>query len=171
MSNASRIKGWDDLWSIEVKPLGHGPVTLMLEGERDCDDDGAACTKDDRGLAESVSLTILGPPALSVADEMATEGEESSLAFPVTLDRTATEEVTVDYATSDGTATAGSDYTTTSGMLTFAEGETTQIVTVPVLDNEDVEEDETLTVNLSDASGARIEGGSATGTIGDNDTE
>ena len=56
-------------------------------------------------------------------------------------------------------------------MLTFAEGETTQIVTVPVLDNEDVEEDETLTVNLSDASGARIEGGSATGTIGDNDTE
>ena len=77
----------------------------------------------------------------------------------------------MDYATSDGTATAGSDYTTTSGMLTFAEGETTQIVTVPVLDNEDVEEDETLTVNLSDASGARIEGGSATGTIGDNDTE
>jgi hypothetical protein len=43
--------------------------------------------------------------------------------------------VTVDYATANGTATAGVQYTATSGTLTFLDGETTKIVTIPLIDN------------------------------------
>ena len=59
---------------------------------------------------------------LSVAGARAREHELAMLMFEVTLDRTATEPVTVDYATSNGTATAGDDYRSTSGTLTFAAG-------------------------------------------------
>ena len=87
----------------------------------------------------------------------------------VTLDREWSKEVTVDYATSDGTATAGSDYTSTSGTLTFAAGETTKTVAVPVLANDLAEDAETLTLSLSNASGTRLVGSQATGTIGDDE--
>ena len=65
-------------------------------------------------------------PTLSVADASATEGNSGTqeLAFTVTLSAPATTPVTVAYATGNGTATAGSDYTSASGTLTFAPGET-----------------------------------------------
>jgi len=53
--------------------------------------------------------------------------------------------VTVDYATANGTATAGLDYTATNGTLTFAAGETNQTVTVPILNDGLVEPTETFT--------------------------
>ena len=77
--------------------------------------------------------------------------------------------MTVDYATSDGTATAGADYTATSGTLTFDPGETAKTVNVPVLDDAHDDTDETLTFTLSNASGARIRDGEATGTIENSD--
>ena len=77
--------------------------------------------------------------------------------------------MTVDYATSDGTATAGSDYTAASGTLTFASGETSKTVSVAVLDDSHDEGSETMTFTLSNASGARIEDGEATGTIENSD--
>ena len=51
--------------------------------------------------------------------------------------------------TSDGTATAGSDYTATSGTLTFAAGETAKTVSVPVLDDAHDQSSETLTLTLT----------------------
>ena len=93
------------------------------------------------------------PPALSVADARAEEGVDATLDFAVTLDRAPTGAVTVEYATSDGTATAGEDYTATSGTLTFAAGETQKTVPVPVLDDAIDEGEETLTLRLSNASG------------------
>jgi len=56
--------------------------------------------------------------------------------------------LTVDYATMDGTATAGQDYTSTSGSLTFSNGETTKTLQIPVLDDAVTEPDETFTVVL-----------------------
>ena len=91
------------------------------------------------------------------------------LAFPVTLDRAPSGTVTVDYATSDGTATAGSDYTATSGTLTFAPGEREKTVSVPVLDDAHDEGSETLTLTLSNPSGAYLEDRTATGTINNTD--
>ena len=67
--------------------------------------------------------------------------------------------------TSDGTAVAGEDYTVASGTLTFAAGETEKTVSVAVLDDTHDERTETLSLTLSNASGASIEDGSATGTI------
>ena len=110
-------------------------------------------------------------PEVSVADAQANEGA-GGVAFEVSLDRaftTAAHRVTVDYATADGTATAGEDYTATSGTLTFAAGETTKTVSVPILDDAVDEGEETFTFRLSNAAGARIGDGEATGTIANDD--
>ena len=73
--------------------------------------------------------------------------------------------MTVDYATENGTATAGTDYTATSGTLTFAPGETAKTVEVPVADDTVSDDGETLTLALSNPSGAGIwsEGGDGHG--------
>ena len=67
-----------------------------------------------------------------MSDVEASEEDDAALSFAVTLDPAATGRVTVDYATADWTATAGSDYTTTSGTLTFAAGERSKTVSVPM---------------------------------------
>ena len=89
--------------------------------------------------------------------------------FEVMLDRAASGPVTVDYTTADGTAKAGEDYRTASGRIEFASGETSKIVAVAVLADAKHEGEETLTLHLSNAAGARIEDGEATGTIEDDD--
>ena len=114
------------------------------------------------------------PPALSVANATVAEpgaGQSATLDFVVSLSHAASAAVTVDYATSNGTATAGVDYTAASGSLTFAAGETTKTVSVPVLHDAHDEGSETLTLTLSNASGAVIKSdrATATGTITNDD--
>ena len=104
-------------------------------------------------------------PRLSVADAKAQEGTDASMDFAVTLDAALDEAVTVDYATADGTATAGEDYTAASGTLTFAAGERRKTVSVAILDDAIDEGKETFRLRLSNADGAVIEDGEATGTI------
>ena len=117
----------------------------------------------------SVSFEVLAPAALSVADAQIQEGPGATLDFTVTLDRSSTGTVTVGYATADGTATAGSDYTATSGTLTFAPGDREKTVSVPVLEDDHDEGSETLTLRLTHVQGARIADGEATGTITNSD--
>ena len=107
---------------------------------------------------------------MSIGGATVSEGAGNAV-FTVTLSEVSADEVTVDYATADGTAEAGSDYTTTSGTLTFAAGDRTKTISVPVTDDTEVEEAETFTVTLSDATNATIStvGRSGTGTIADND--
>ena len=116
------------------------------------------------GQALSVSFTVK-PHELSVADARAEEGTDATVDFTVTLAPSSPAAVTVEYATSDGTATAGADYTAQSGTLTFARGETSKTVSVAVLDDSHDEGAETFTLTLSNASGASIADGTATGTI------
>ncbi len=159
-----------DRWLLRIEPSGHGDVTVRLpETTGGCDDAGAICTPDDRPLSNSIEETILGPPGLSVADAEVQEGPSASLDFTVTLGRAASGAVSVQYATADGSATAGSDYTATSGTLNFAAGETAKTVSVPVIDDSHNEGDETLTLTLSNATGAWIADGEATGTIENHD--
>ena len=120
------------------------------------------------GKTRSVTFRVV-LPALSVADARAEEGTDETIDFAVTLDAASRGRVTVDYATSDGTATAGADYTSTSGTLTFDAGETAKTVSVPVLDDSHDEDSETLTLTLSNPSGATIADGTATGTITNSD--
>ena len=107
--------------------------------------------------------------ALDVHDARVSEGPGATLAFAVTLDRTRDREVRVKYATSDGTATQGEDYTGVSGTLRFAPGETTKTVSVPVLDDAHDEGSETLTLRLSTARRAVIDDATAVGTIVNSD--
>jgi hypothetical protein len=71
----------------------------------------------------------------------------------------------VDYATSDGTATAGSDYTSTSGQLSFPPGYVSLVVQVPVTQDAVIEPNETVLLNLSNAVGATIFDNQGVGTI------
>ncbi|MEM6842468.1 MAG: Calx-beta domain-containing protein [Bacteroidota bacterium] len=108
---------------------------------------------------------------VSVADGSIAEGNTTAtLQFTVTLNFASSGTVTVNYATSDGTATAGDDYSATSGTLTFNAGETSKTVDVTVSGDETVEVDETLTLTLSGVSGDAILGDDqATGTITNDD--
>ena len=75
----------------------------------------------------------------------------------------------MDYLTRDGTAIAGQDFTDTSGTVTFAAGETTRTVTVPVLDDVHDEGSETMKLKLANASGGRLTDRKAIGTITNSD--
>ena len=169
VKKARRVNGRNDLREIHVKPSGMGDVTVTLAGGRACGTEGAICTADDKVLSNTLTATVQGPPALNVADARVEEGADATLDFVVTLSRAASGAVTVDYATADGSATAGADYTTASGTLTFASGTTEQRVSVPVLDDVVDDGGETLTLTLSNASGAWVEDGTATGTIENSD--
>ena len=78
--------------------------------------------------------------------------------------------VTVNYATGNGSATAGADFTAGSGTLTFAPGVATQTITVPVVNDNVGEGTESFAVNLTGATNATVATGTGTGTITDNDT-
>ena len=100
---------------------------------------------------------------------MSAKGPGAVLEFGVTLSRSTSGTVTVAYATSDGTAQAGADYTAASGTATFAPGETRKTVEVTVLDDAHDEGSETLTLALSNPSGAYLADGEARGTIENSD--
>ena len=85
--------------------------------------------------------------------------------FNVTLGQATAQTVTVDYATANGTALAGSDYTATSGTLTFAPGETNKAINVIINSDMLTEVAETFTVNLSNAVNATISDAQGIGTI------
>ena len=87
--------------------------------------------------------------------------------FTVSMSEASDETVTVAYATSDGTARSGTDYTAVSGTLTIPMGDTQGSIAVPVLDDSFPENDETFTVALSSPVGATIGDGVGVGTIRD----
>jgi hypothetical protein len=88
---------------------------------------------------------------------------------PVTLDVPTVDPVTVGYATSDLTATAGLDYAAAAGSLTFAPGTTARVVTVSVLGDVLAEPDERFFVDLGAPANATLGDASGTGTILDDD--
>ena len=127
-------------------------------------------------FTEAASLETGEPydPSLtvSVADAQVVESDGAQLVFSVSLGRAVTAEdgtVSVDYATSDNTATAGSDYTAASGTLTFSTGEFFKNVNVAVLDDSHDEDSETMNFTLSNAVGVTISDGEAVGTITNTD--
>ena len=160
-------------------------VTVRVAEDDDAlADETVTLTHDVRGgdygangvTAEPVEVVIIetDTPTLSVSDARAVEAS-GEMVFTVTLSQASSEEVVVEYATADGTAEAGSDYSATTGKLTFAAGTTaTQEIRVSIADDTvDEAEEETFTVTLSGALNATLAGGgttlSATGTIADDD--
>jgi uncharacterized repeat protein (TIGR01451 family) len=104
---------------------------------------------------------------LAVSDTTVIEPSSGTRAavFTVTLSPPAVGTVTANYATQDGTALAGQDYVATSGEVSFAPGESSQVVEVPVNADAEAELPETFTLGLSGASGAAIAVSTGTATI------
>jgi large repetitive protein len=123
------------------------------------------------GQGQGTILNDDSLPTLSINNVTVTEGNTGTTpaVFTVTLSAASSQTVTVNYATADGKATAGSDYTATAGTLTFTPGTTSQTITVAVLGDTVKESTETFFVNLSNATNATIASGRGRGTILDND--
>ena len=101
------------------------------------------------------------PPTLNVFDTAVNE-DDGSVGFLVTLSPAASGTVTVGYATVDGTAVAGTDYTATSGTLTFAPGETRKSTAlVPIADDDEEDSGETFRLVLSNPAGSDANNGAA----------
>ena len=110
-------------------------------------------------------------PTVSIGDVSRLEGNSgaSPLTFTVTLSAPVAASVTVMYATQDGTATEGSDYTAASGLLTFSPGQSSLTLSVSVLGDVTVESNEAFGVVLSGAVNATIGRAVGVGVILDDD--
>jgi hypothetical protein len=110
-------------------------------------------------------------PRISIGDVTVMEGNTgtASASFTVLLDAASAQSITVAYETGDGTATAGNDYQTASGTLTFAPGETSRTITVQGIGDRLPEPKETFFVNLSSPTNATIGDGQGVGTIVDDE--
>ena len=172
IEKASRLAaGKNNGWTLRIDPSGLGDVRVRVRGTSACDTAPGVCTSDGRKLAGGLQVVIAGPASLSVADAEVEEGADATLDFTVTLSKARSAATTVDYATSNGTATAGSDYTLTSGTLSFGPQETSKTVSVPVLDDAVDEGSETMSLTLSNPSpsSVRLANARATGTITNSD--
>ena len=126
----------------------------------------------DNGLDGPIGLLLDANQNLLVGSnaEILRYGHPYPAAFTVSLNAPSATTVTVTYNTANGTAAAGNDYTPVSGTLTFAPGETSKTVPVPIVNDSVAEPTETFTLNLSNASGATITDSQGVGTIRDDDT-
>jgi hypothetical protein len=103
-------------------------------------------------------------PTLSISDVSIVEGNAgtTNMVFTVQLSAVSGVSTSVKFATSDGTATAGSDYVTKSGTLTIAAGQSTGTITVAINGDKTLEPDETFNLTLSAPTNATLAGGAAT---------
>ena len=109
------------------------------------------------------------PPSFAISDASVSEG--GILGFTVTKAGSTSSSFSVDYATAGGTATSGTDFTAASGTLTFTAPETSKPVNVTTTQDTTFEPDETMLVNLSNASGgATITDSQGVGTIVNDDS-
>ncbi|MDB9468665.1 Calx-beta domain-containing protein [Dolichospermum circinale] len=96
---------------------------------------------------------------LSPSNQTVVEGltTPQNVTYTVTLSSPTTQTISVNYATANGTATAGLDYTATNGTLTFAPGATSQVINIPILNDSLNEADETFTLTLSSPTNAILD--------------
>ena len=119
----------------------------------------------DNDLPPTAGVFTIAPAALSILEN------GGSATLVVNRSGGSSGAVSVAFATANGTATAGSDYTANSGILSFADGQTSSTISVLITDDTLVEFDETFTVTLSNPTGGAALGTTtvSTVTILDND--
>jgi Calx-beta domain-containing protein/hemolysin type calcium-binding protein len=173
------LAGNDKLYGLAGNDyLNGGPGNDLVSGGPGADTlvcgpghDTAIADGSDKIAADCETVQGVPKPTVSVANASQSEGDSGSQpeSFTVSLAKASPLRVTVAYATADGTATAGTDYTATSGTLVFAPGQTSQTVAVPVIGDTAFEPDETFTLTLSNPVNATLGTATATGTITNND--
>ena len=110
----------------------------------------------DRGRTTFIWEVAPVIPTISIVDRTVPENDVAGAVFAVSLSAATGRVVTVDYATTDDSARAGLDYEASSGTLTFSPGVTTQLLTVPILDDQQDEPSETFFVTLSNPTNATL---------------
>ena len=142
----------------------------VVEGDESFTVTLSAPTAGTIGTAAATGTILANDAAgtVSVADVTVNEGDGTAT---ITLTRTGgAGDITVSYATADGSAVAGTDYTATSGSVSFAGTATTASFTVPILNDNAVEGSESFTIVLTAGTGnPTLDRGSAVVTITDND--
>ena len=155
---------------IKIKDISDGALdsAVFLKG-------GSLGVIDPATLANAITIADNDlPPVISISDVSINEGKTGTknTTFTVTLSNPSSRVTTVDYATADGTATAGSDYTKVdTTTLSFAPGETSKEITIAIGGNLIDEPDKTFKVNLSNPTNSTLgTKTTATGTILNDDT-
>jgi hypothetical protein len=147
----------------EAKDDPHSFIGLTFNGKsltiaNDGTVSGNAATT---GLLDALNDYLASQPHLTVSDATVNEGAGTAT-VTVTLNAKSSDTVTVKYTSVDGSATAGTDYTTKTGTLIFAPNETSKQIVIPVIDNTTADGTRVASVVISDNTG--------TITINDNDT-
>ncbi len=106
-------------------------------------------------------------PTLNIGSDIVIDEAAGTVTFTVTKVGATEQAVTVDYATANGSATAGLDYTGQSGSLSFAAGETSKTLTIAIANDSEYEISENFSVSISNPTNAVLGTASATGTIVD----
>ena len=157
-------------------------ITLVAEQDDDFQDESVTITHAVRDFdgADNVTFTVnvtdddLSILSVSGGGEVAEgdSGTTARAAFTVTLSLARRQAVSVSYATSDGTAEAGSDYESASGTVTFSPGETSKTVTVTINGDDEAEANETFTLALTSTPNGQIDPqNSSAGAVIKNDDE
>lgn len=151
-----------ELRSVGFFNVAGAPVTTTRVATIQVNSDGAESNADSENIAFKI-----GVPTISIASASANQSSTAttSMPFTVTLSNASTSAVTVAYTTSDQTAAAGSDYTTTSGTLTIPAGQTSATINVPILPEPSGDPNETFALTLSSPTNATLGTATAVGTI------
>lgn len=130
-----------------------------------------ASIADSQGVGTITNDDASPAPTISIADVSVAEGNNGSkrMTFTVVISSVSTQSVTVQYATSNGTASAGGDYTSKSGTVTIAAGSLSADITVSIKGDRTAEPNETLFLNLSNPVNAAFGDNQAVGTIVNDD--
>lgn len=116
---------------------------------------------------------VEGTSSVSVDDVSVAEGNVglTDVVFTITLSEPASEDVTINYTTANGTASAGTDYMAQSGTMIIPVGESSTTVTVSIIGDTTAEPNETFQISLSQPVGAIISDGQGVGTIVDDEPQ
>jgi acetyl esterase/lipase len=140
--------------------LVNGAATLRAESLSAGDHEFKAVYAGNANFAGASSTPLtqqVGHPVLSIVTQPIVEGNAPhDEAIRVELSAESTQLVTVDYRTVDGTATAGSDYVAAQGTVAFLPGQTSATVPLRIIGDGDIEPEETLSLELTNAIGATI---------------
>ncbi|HEU4595057.1 MAG TPA: Calx-beta domain-containing protein [Pyrinomonadaceae bacterium] len=161
---------------VQVNNPYTGGPNVSNQGSITCTECGGAVLTDDPaagGAADPTLTPVNSSPDIAISNASGPEPPSGSnvMAFTVVLSKPSATNVTVNFTTAEDTggtdpATEGTDFTPTTGTLTFTPGQTVQTISVPVLADLDAPEpDETFLVQLTGSTGGNITDGEAVGTI------
>lgn len=172
MAEIGVIRGRPDGSFDPGAPASRADIAVMFKRFKDYLEGGSSSSSSSRRRSSSSSSSSAplptSNPAGSVRFTIADfKVKEDAGSVKITLIRTGGAEgvVAVEYDISDGSAEAAKDYITKKDRLTFDEGETSRMVLLDIIDDEEEEEDETFTITISEPDGGVLIGMPATATI------